>query len=141
MAIGIGIVLLVSLGVFSTVARRGGGDGERSGRAVVQTIHSGDIDIVLLADGGVLRHGRNRLTLEFKQRGTAKLLDVGVVTGVATMSMPGMAMPASVTVEPADPPGRYEAIATFGMAGAWQVSIQWKGPAGEGSAKFEGNVQ
>jgi hypothetical protein len=27
------------------------------------------------------------------------------------------------------------------MAGAWQVALDWDGPAGRGSARFEGGVQ
>jgi hypothetical protein len=27
------------------------------------------------------------------------------------------------------------------MAGAWQMSIEWDGPAGKGTVSFEGGVQ
>jgi hypothetical protein len=37
--------------------------------------------------------------------------------------------------------GRYDATADFGMAGAWHMAIEWDGPAGRGSANFEGAVQ
>ena len=37
--------------------------------------------------------------------------------------------------------GRYAATAEFGMAGAWQLALEWDGPAGRGSVTFEGNVQ
>ena len=37
--------------------------------------------------------------------------------------------------------GRYEATAEFGMAGAWQMALEWDGPAGRGSVTFEGAVQ
>ena len=37
--------------------------------------------------------------------------------------------------------GRYGATAEFGMAGAWQMGIEWDGPAGRGSVNFRGGVQ
>jgi hypothetical protein len=44
-------------------------------------------------------------------------------------------------VEESDVPGRYRAVGDFGMAGAWQMKIDWNGPAGQGSAAFDGTVQ
>ena len=38
-------------------------------------------------------------------------------------------------------PGRYQATAEFGMAGAWKMAIEWDGPAGRGSVDFEGPVR
>jgi hypothetical protein len=57
------------------------------------------------------------------------------------MAMPGMVMSGNLLVEPTGGPGRYAATAEFGMAGAWQWSIEWSGPAGRGSANFQGAVQ
>ena len=57
------------------------------------------------------------------------------------MTMPGMAMSGGLQLTPAGAPGRYRATAEFGMAGAWQMAIQWDGPAGRGSVNFEGMVQ
>jgi hypothetical protein len=55
--------------------------------------------------------------------------------------MPGMVMSGGVEVAPSDVPGRYLATAEFGMAGAWQMAIEWNGPAGQGSVNFQGGVQ
>jgi hypothetical protein len=52
-----------------------------------------------------------------------------------------MVMSSGLQVSPAGVPGQYSAMAEFGMAGAWRFSIQWDGPAGRGSADFEGSVQ
>ena len=57
------------------------------------------------------------------------------------MAMPGMVMSGNLQVTAGDAPGRYAASAEFGMAGAWKMSIEWSGPAGRGSANFEGAVQ
>ncbi len=107
---------------------------------VVQTVRSGQMDIVLLSRTGTLRSGRNTFTIEFRSA-TGELVDVGTVRATANMPMPGMVMPGNVQVTSGGVPGRYVATAEFGMAGAWQMSIEWSGPAGSGSVNFEGTVQ
>ena len=108
--------------------------------AVVQTVRSGDVDIVLLSPTGTLRSGRNTFTLEFRSP-SGERIDVGTVRLSANMTMPGMVMSGHVQVNPAGVAGRYTATAEFGMAGAWRMSVEWNGPAGRGSANFEGAVQ
>jgi hypothetical protein len=107
---------------------------------VVLTARSGDIDIVLLSQTGTLRTGRNTFTMEFRSP-SGRLVDVGTVRVGATMTMPGMVMPANVQVERSDVPGRFAATAEFGMAGTWPINVEWNGPAGRGSANFHGSVQ
>jgi Cu(I)/Ag(I) efflux system membrane protein CusA/SilA len=108
--------------------------------AIVQTVRSGDVAIVLRTPTGTLRTGRNSFTIEFRSL-SGDLLDVGTVRVAANMAMPGMVMPGNVRVDPTGVPGRYTATAEFGMAGAWPISIEWNGPAGRGSVNFEGSVQ
>jgi Cu/Ag efflux pump CusA len=118
-------------------------NGDRSAGAqtgVVQTVRSGQTEIVLLSPTGTLRTGRNTFTIEFRSP-TGELLDVGTVRVAANMPMPGMVMPGNVQVTSAGAPGRYTATADFGMPGAWQMSIEWNGAAGNGSVSFEGAVQ
>ena len=57
------------------------------------------------------------------------------------MGMPGMGMSGDVEVRRTPAPGRYEAAARFGMAGTWQMTVEWEGPSGRGSIAFEGVVQ
>jgi hypothetical protein len=57
------------------------------------------------------------------------------------MTMPGMAMTGTVSVAPAGQPGVYEASGDFGMSGSWKMTLEWDGPAGRGSAAFDGRVQ
>jgi hypothetical protein len=52
-----------------------------------------------------------------------------------------MVMSSGLQVTPTSVPGRYAATAEFGMAGAWQMAIEWNGPAGQGSVSFHGSVQ
>ena len=85
--------------------------------------------------------GGTRFTIEFRRSGTATLVDVGTVRASANMPMPGMVMSGGLQVTPTGRAGRYNATAEFGMAGAWQMAIEWNGPAGQGSVNFEGGVQ
>jgi hypothetical protein len=106
----------------------------------VQQIRSGDLTVVLLSPTGTLHQGRNTFTIEFR-RANGSLLDVGAVRTSANMVMPGMAMSGGVEVNRTTVPGRYQATAEFGMAGVWQMAIEWDGAAGLGSVNFEGTVR
>lgn len=109
-------------------------------QATIVNVRSGDLDIVLLSPSGVLRGGRNTFTIEFRSL-KGQLVDVGMVRAAANMTMPGMAMSGNLQLQPGDVPGRYMATAEFGMPGAWEMRVEWDGPAGRGSTTFEGHVQ
>ena len=83
---------------------------------------------------------KDAFAIEFRNAAGA-LQDVGAVTTNANMVMPGMTMPGSVQVEPSEVPGRYRASGDFGMAGGWQMTVEWNGPDGRGSVVFDGTVQ
>jgi hypothetical protein len=108
---------------------------------IVQTVKSGDIEIVLRTTGGVLRQGRNNITVEARSAGSRSLVDVGSLRVTANMPMPGMVMSSRILLQPAGVAGRSAGTAEFDMAGAWQFAIEWDGPAGRGSTVFEGKVQ
>jgi len=142
--IGAGVLAVVAFGVFliwrtSAPARDVADDAGAAG--VIQTVRAGDLDVVLLSSTGTLKQGRNSFTIEFRRTGTNALVDVGTVRASANMPMPGMVMSGGLQVRAAGVPGRYSATADFGMAGAWQMAIEWDGPAGKGSINFEGDVQ
>jgi len=111
------------------------------GARVIQTVHAKDLDIALLSETGALRQGRNRFFVEFRRTGSTVPVDVGAARGSANMAMPGMVMSSGLQLQRTAVPGRYTAIAEFGMAGAWHMSVEWDGPAGRGSANFDGGVQ
>ena len=120
------------------------GDNSPPGRAdtdVIQTLRSGDLEIVLRSQAGALRQGRNAFSIEFRRPASETLVDVGTVRASGNMAMPGMVMSSGLQVTPTNVPGRYAATAEFGMAGAWQMAIEWNGPAGQGSVNFQGSVQ
>jgi Cu(I)/Ag(I) efflux system membrane protein CusA/SilA len=143
LAIAAGVVALIALMSFALWRARPGGSEPtvQSAGTVVQTIRAGDLDIALLSSTGTLRQGRNTFTFEFRRTGTTTLVDVGTVRASANMPMPGMVMSGGLQVTPTGVPGRYAATAEFGMAGAWQMAIEWNGPAGQGSVNFQGGVQ
>jgi Cu(I)/Ag(I) efflux system membrane protein CusA/SilA len=135
-----GVVALVALGAW-WMAARDASSNPNSTAAIVHTERAGDLEIVLRSPSGALRTGRNAFLIEFRDATTQRLLDVGEVHVSANMTMPGMVMPSGLEVNPSNVAGRYEATAEFGMAGAWQMGIEWNGPAGKGSANFQGTVQ
>jgi Cu(I)/Ag(I) efflux system membrane protein CusA/SilA len=134
------LVVLASVAVWRIAdPDRQGAEGTAT--AVIQRVRSGDLDIVLLSNTGALHQGRDQFTVEFRRAGTATLVDVGDVRASANMAMPGMVMSGGLRLQPSGVAGRYTATAEFGMAGAWQMAIEWDGPAGRGSVNFEGTVQ
>jgi hypothetical protein len=118
----------------------GCGGGDATSLKEIQRVKSGDLDIVLLSDDGALNQGKDAFVIEFRKPDGA-LVDVGTVNASANMPMPGMTMPGSIRVQRAEAAGRYQANGDFGMAGGWQMKVDWDGPAGRGSASFDGTVQ
>jgi len=101
---------------------------------------SGQLDIVLLSSHDAIKHGQDSFVVEFRSSQGA-LVDVGNVTGSATMPMPGTPMFGSLDVKKTTTPGRYSVDAKFDMAGTWRTTLQWQGASGAGSVTFSGSVQ
>jgi hypothetical protein len=98
---------------------------------------AGNVDVVLLSADTAVNTGKDTVTIEFRSVPDGNLVDVGTVKGNATMPMAGMApMLGPVAVRPGDVPGRYVATTELSMAGEWRLSMEWKGPAGQGSVTF-----
>jgi Cu(I)/Ag(I) efflux system membrane protein CusA/SilA len=135
------LVVVIGLSAFGWQAYRSRADnGPPSGFTTIQQVTAGNLRIALLSATGPLRTGRNAYTIEFRSA-DGTLVDVGTVRATANMPMPGMVMPGGVELHRTSAPGRYEATAEFGMAGTWQMALEWDGPAGRGSVSFEGAVQ
>ena len=135
------LIAMLAGGSFATWRGvRGKQAANESAMNAVQRVKAGDLEIVILAADGALRPGPNAFTIEFR-RPDGQLADVGRVRASANMPMPGMVMSSGLQLTPTVANGRYEATAEFGMAGAWQIAIEWDGPAGRGSVNFEGTVQ
>jgi len=140
LVVGVGAVALIVVAVGAAQTWRAHRAVDRPAGAPVQQIRSGDLTIVLLSPAGALHMGRNAYVFEFR-RANGALIDVGAVRSSANMAMPGMVMSGGVEVSRTTVPGRYQATAEFGMAGAWKMAIEWDGPAGRGSVDFEGPVR
>ena len=139
---GLALVALAAAGVYGTWrASRPGDDGASGAGAVVHRERAGALEVVLLSPSGTLTQGRNAFTIEFRRADGDALVDVGRVTASSTMTMPGMVMSGGLRVTPTGVPGRYRAVGEFAMAGAWQTSVEWDGPAGRGSVSFQGDVR
>jgi Cu(I)/Ag(I) efflux system membrane protein CusA/SilA len=140
LALGLIGVLTGTLVIWRTYRFHGSEQGTADSGTTVQRVQAGDLQIVLMSPTGTLAQGRNAFTIEFRSAEGA-LVDVGTVRASANMPMPGMVMSGGLQVTGTGLPGRYQATAEFGMAGAWQMAIEWDGPAGRGSVNFEGTVQ
>jgi hypothetical protein len=134
------VALLIVLAATAMWRTGGFGDASRNLKPI-QTIASGDLRIALLDASGTLHQGRTEFIVEFRSASTGRLVDVGNVRVAGSMSMPGMSMSGAIEISRTATPGRYAAAGQFGMAGIWKMTVQWDGPAGQGSAAFEGNVQ
>ena len=108
---------------------------------VLETVRSGNLVITLSGAEGGLRQRENRIRIEFRSAATNELVDVGAVQLGGSMTMPGMVMTSPVRITPTSEPGVYEVTAEFGMTGTWRMTLEWDGPAGRGSAVFEGHVR
>ena len=109
--------------------------------AVLQTVRAGELAITLSNPSGELRQGANNFRIEFRSARTNDPVDVGDVRLNAAMTMPGMTMAGTTTVTPGERAGVYEAKGDFAMSGSWDMTLEWNGPAGRGSAAFKGSVQ
>lgn len=113
--------------------------------AELKAIHTAtvkDVVVTLLSDSGQWMAGPNSFVLEFASAATRQPLDVGRVTLGASMAMPGMApMKKSATITPDKTPGRYLATISFPDVGAREVTVNWDGPAGKGSARLSVDVR
>jgi YtkA-like len=106
----------------------------------LQKARSGNLEVVLLSSNDALRQGKDEFTLEFRSP-DGTLVDAGTVRATATMPMPGSPMFGSIDVRSTETKGRYAAAGDFSMAGTWRLSVEWDGPAGQGSVTFPGTVR
>jgi Cu(I)/Ag(I) efflux system membrane protein CusA/SilA len=110
---------------------------ETATSAGIVRLQSGDLRSRCFANGFAPQAER----VHIRVSAPGKLIDVGTVRATGNMPMPGMVMSSGMEVRPSGVTGRYDGSSEFGMAGAWQMSVEWDGPAGKGSASFEGPVQ
>ncbi len=108
----------------------------------IHTATAKDVVVTLLSESGQWMAGPNSFVIEFASAKTKQPLDVGKVTLNTSMAMRGMApMKKSAMVTPDRTPGRYVATISFPDVGAREVTVDWDGKAGQGSARFSVNVR
>ena len=73
----------------STISACSGGQAAKPLKEL-QRAHSGSLDVVMLSESDTLRQGKGSVVIEFRDS-AGKLVDVGMVTVNATMTMPEMA--------------------------------------------------
>ena len=134
------IVIAFVLMVMSLLACGGGGG--TANVKEVQRASTGAFDVVLLAGGDALQSGKDTAVLEFRSRASQALVDVGAVNVAANMPMAGMPpMFGTLELQPSGTPGRYLVNSNFGMAGTWQINVEWEGQTGKGSTTLRGAVR
>ena len=111
--------------------------------AVLQELQrgdAGDVTVVLLSPRDAIHHGTDDFILEFRSRASGQLVDVGDVSGSATMPMPGSPMFGSIDIKRTSVAGRYAGEGQFEMAGTWRITIEWRTADGRGAIAFSGRV-
>jgi Cu(I)/Ag(I) efflux system membrane protein CusA/SilA len=137
----VAVLIVVALGLAAWwVTSRRQDSGATAGR-IIETVRAGDLVVTVLSETGMLKQGRTTFAIEFRSASTNALVDIGDVRLSASMSMPGMVMPAATEIVPSGTAGRYVVTGEFGMPGAWRMTLEWNGPAGKGSVSFDGDVQ
>jgi len=128
-----GVALLVSLSACTKAT---------SNQLVIAFQRAGDLTVTLSNSKGRLSAGDNEFTVEFKNAG-GQPVDVGAIT--LTFDMPAMgsmaAMHSNAKLTTTQTPGVYQAHANIEMSGTWQVTVAYKGPAGEGKTNFTINTK
>jgi hypothetical protein len=100
-----------------------------------------DLSVTFTAPKGQLQSGMNNFFLEFRDKTSGELVDVGTVKFDLDMNMPGMLMHSSATIEPTGTPGRRQATVKPDMAGDWKATLHYDGPRGNGDVTFPVNVK
>jgi hypothetical protein len=102
----------------------------------IHTQKATDAVITLKSETGQWKPGPNKFVVEFTTP-AGQPLDAGKVTLSTSMTMPGMGpMIAGATLTPDKAPGRYLGTISFPDSGVRQVTVNWDGPGGKGSARF-----
>ncbi|HKV99191.1 MAG TPA: CusA/CzcA family heavy metal efflux RND transporter [Vicinamibacterales bacterium] len=135
--VAIGLSLTIAVASLWVLRRGAPADvGVEPGSMSLATVEAGDLRIIALGPPGTPRVGRSRVVLEFRDRSSNALVDVGTVSLSGAMSMPGMAMTSALDAR-ALAPGRYEVEGEYRMAGAWQFTLTWQGPHGAGRTALQ----
>jgi len=93
----------------------------------------------LFTQGNTLLAAGNDLFIEFRD-GQGKLADVGEVSLVLVLQMPGSVMRSTGIVNRTATAGQYRTTLEPGMAGEWKATLSFSGPRGQAEAGFSVKV-
>ena len=130
--------LVISLSALAILVVACGAKGPGgTGKAIKSAPAQNNLTVSLATADGVLKHGNTEFTITFADA-SGKPVDVGAVA--LTFHMPQMGTMAEMndaaTFTTTDTPGVYRGKASVGMAGEWQVRINYEGAMGRGQAAF-----
>ena len=129
-ALMVRVLAVVAVSVASLAAPAGAQE------KAIHTQKTTDAVITLKSETGQWKQGPNKFALELTTP-SGQPLDAGKVTVSTSMTMPGMGpMIAGATLTPDKAPGRYLGTISFPDSGVRQVTVNWDGPGGKGSARF-----
>ena len=124
------VLAVVAVSVASLAATAGAQE------KAIHTQKATDAVITLKSETGQWKQGPNKFALELTTP-SGQPLDAGKATLSTSMTMPGMGpMITGATLTPDKAPGRYLGTISFPDSGARQVTVNWDGPGGKGSARF-----
>lgn len=130
--------LIVVVSCFISIAVLAGcGSQSQSTGSLIATERAGNLTVSFSNPKGRFSEGDNDFTVEFKDGG-GKPVDAGAIT--INFDMPAMGsmahMHSGAKLMTTDKPGVYRGTVNLDMNGSWEVSVIYKGAAGEGKGNF-----
>ena len=138
----IATLLIATLGIFALACGSAGDAGTTAadtGKAI-KSGPAGNLTVTLSSADGVLRNGKNTLTLKFADA-SDKPVDVGAASLNFHMPHGATSMNNPATLTTTGTPGVYSGTVNLEMGGEWQAQITYQGPAGTGKATLPVTAQ
>ena len=138
----IATLLIATLGIFA-LACGSGGDASTPAADTGKVIKSGpagNLTVTLSSADGVIRNGKNTLTLKFADA-SGKPVDVGAASLNFHMPHGATSMNNPATLTTTGTPGVYTGTVNLEMGGEWQAQVTYQGPAGTGKVTLPVTAQ
>ena len=137
------ILLFSVMTVFAIGCGGSGGAGNAdSGKMIKQAPAGNNLTATLASSDGVLRKGKQTLTLKFTDA-SGKPVDVGSAS--LNFHMPAMGTMAvmnnAAALTTTGTPGVYSGNVDIEMSGQWEAQVAYQGPAGTGKATMPVSAQ
>ncbi len=139
----IATLLIATLGIFALACGSTGDAGTPAadtGKAIKSGPAGNNLTVTLSSADGVLRNGKNTLTLKFADA-SGKPVDVGAASLNFHMPHGATSMNNPATLTTTGTPGVYSGAVNLEMGGEWQAQVTYQGPAGTGKATLPMTAQ